>query len=100
MKTITMTQLRAAPGEYAHLVYKHGESFLVTSQGRPVFRMVPTEEATIIRSDGSFVGPKPLTFRENLGGEYGGRLVFDKARRTIVRDGKPLNINIEDTVLA
>lgn len=70
MKTITMMQLRASPGEYAHLVYKHGESFLVTSQGRPVFRMVPVEETTIIKSDGAVIGPKLLTFRENLGGEY------------------------------
>jgi len=70
MKTITMMQLRASPGEYAHLVYKHGESFLVTSQGRPVFRMVPVDEVTIVRPDGTFTGPKPLTFREDLGGEY------------------------------
>ncbi len=70
MKTITMMQLRKSPGEYAHLVYKHGESFLVTSQGRPVFRMVPVEDATVIRPDGTVIGPKPLTFRTNLGGEY------------------------------
>lgn len=72
MKTITMMQLRKSPGEYAHLVYKHGESFLVTSQGRPVFKMVPISEDTIIHSDGSFSGPKPLTFKEKLGGEYAG----------------------------
>lgn len=70
MKTITMMQLRKAPGEYAHQASKHGESFLVTSQGRPVFKIVPVEEVTIVRSDGTFVGPKPLTFRQNLGGEY------------------------------
>lgn len=73
MKTITMMDLRKRPGEYAHLVYKHGESFLVTSQGRPVFKMVPVEERTVIHPDGSFTGPKPLTFKENLGGEYGVR---------------------------
>ena len=72
MKTITMMQLRKSPGEYAHLVYKHGESFLVTSQGRPVFRMVPVDDVTIVKPDGTFVGPKPLTFREPLGGEYSG----------------------------
>lgn len=70
-KTITMMQLRASPGEYAHLVYKHGESFVVTNQGRPVFRMVPVDDMTIVHPDGTFSGPKPLTFRENLGGEYG-----------------------------
>ena len=70
MKTITMMDLRKSPGEYAHLVYKHGESFLVTSQGRPVFKMVPVSDVTIVRPDGTFVGPKPLTFRQDLGGEY------------------------------
>jgi prevent-host-death family protein len=70
VKTITMMDLRKRPGEYAHLVYKHGESFLVTSQGRPVFKMVPVEEVTVIKSDGTITGPKPLTFRRNLGGEY------------------------------
>lgn len=70
MKTITMMDLRKSPGEYAHLVYKHGESFLVTNQGRPVFKMVPVEEGIIIKSDGEIIGEKPLTFRLNLGGEY------------------------------
>jgi prevent-host-death family protein len=70
MRTITMMELRKKPGEYAHLVYKHGESFLVTSQGRPVFKMVPIEETTIVKPDGTWVGPKPVTFREKLGGEY------------------------------
>ena len=70
MKTITMMDLRKRPGEYAHLVYKHNESFLVTSQGRPMFKMVPVEEVTIIRPDGSISGPKPLTFGKKLGGEY------------------------------
>jgi antitoxin (DNA-binding transcriptional repressor) of toxin-antitoxin stability system len=73
MKTITMMQLRKSPGEYAHLVYRHGESFLVTSQGRAVFKMVPVQETTVVRSDGTVIGPKPLTFREDLGGEYGSR---------------------------
>ena len=71
MKIITMMQLRAQPGEYAHQVYKHGETIIVTSQGRPVFKMVPVNDVTRINPDGSFDGPKPLTFRENLGDEYG-----------------------------
>jgi len=70
--TITMMQIRKEPGEYAHRAYKHGETFIVTSQGHPVFKIVPVDaETTIIKSDGTVVGPKPLTFRENLGGEYG-----------------------------
>jgi len=96
MKTITMMQLRKSPGEYAHLVYKHGESFLVTNQGRPIFQMVPVkskptiaeletllaeepDQTTIIQSDGTCVGSKPLTFRQNLGGEYGDRDRFSRS---------------------
>lgn len=71
MKTITMMQLRASPGEYAFRVRADGESFIVTYQGKPCFKMVPVDDVTIIKPDGSFTGPKPLTFREKLGGEYG-----------------------------
>jgi antitoxin (DNA-binding transcriptional repressor) of toxin-antitoxin stability system len=71
MKTITMMQLRSSPGEYAFRVRADGESFLVTYQGKPCFKMVPVDDMIIIRSDGTIKGPKPLTFREKLGDEYG-----------------------------
>lgn len=71
MKTITMMQLRSSPGEYAFRVRADGETFLVTYQGKPCFKMVPVDDITVVRSDGSFSGPKPLTFREKLGDEYG-----------------------------
>lgn len=74
MKTITMMALRKSPGEFAFRVRADGESFLVTYQGKPCFKMVPVSDVTRIRPDGSFTGPKPLTFREKLGGEYGGRV--------------------------
>jgi antitoxin (DNA-binding transcriptional repressor) of toxin-antitoxin stability system len=70
MKTITMMQLRASPGEYAFRVRVDGESFLVTYQGKPCFQMVPVEGTTIIRPDGTIKGPKPVTFHTDLGGEY------------------------------
>lgn len=72
MKTITMMDLRSQPGEYAHLVSRHGESFIVTSQGKPVFKIVPVgDEILTVRSDGTTSdGRKPITFREKLGGEY------------------------------
>lgn len=70
MKTITMMQLRREPGEYSHAVRRYRESFLVTYQGKPAFKMVPVEEITVINSDGTVVGPKPLTFKQKLGGEY------------------------------
>jgi antitoxin (DNA-binding transcriptional repressor) of toxin-antitoxin stability system len=71
MKTITMMQLRASPGEYAFRVRADGESFLVTYQGKPCFKMVPIESTTVIRPDGTFKGPKPLTMGLKLGDEYG-----------------------------
>jgi antitoxin (DNA-binding transcriptional repressor) of toxin-antitoxin stability system len=71
MKTITMMQLRASPGEFAFRVRADGESFVVTYQGKPCFKMVPVEDMTVVRPDGSFKGPKPLTMGLNLGGEYG-----------------------------
>lgn len=74
MKTITMMQFRKSPGEYAFRVRADGESFIVTYQGKPCFKMVPVEDVTTIRPDGSFTGPKPLTFREKLGGEYGAHI--------------------------
>jgi len=71
MKTITMMQLRASPGEYAFRVRADGESFMVTYQGKPCFKMVPVEDTTIVHPDGTFKGPKPITMNLNLGGEYG-----------------------------
>ena len=66
MKTITMMQLRAMPGEYAFRVRADGESYLVTYQGKPCFKMVPVEDCTVIRPDGTFKGPKPLTMGLDL----------------------------------
>ena len=71
MKTITMMQLRASPGEYAFRVRADGESFLVTYQGKPCFKMVPVEDMTVVRPDGTFKGPKPITMGLDLGDEYG-----------------------------
>jgi antitoxin (DNA-binding transcriptional repressor) of toxin-antitoxin stability system len=70
MKTITMMELRQHPGEYAFRVRADGETFLVTYQGKPCFKMVPVSDVTVIRPDGSIRGPKPLTMGLDLGGEY------------------------------
>ena len=72
MKTITMMQLRSSPGEYAFRVRSDGESFIVTYQGKPCFKMVPVDNVTIVRPDGTVKGPKPLTMGLKLGDEYGG----------------------------
>lgn len=70
MKTITMMQLRASPGEYAFRVRADGETFVVTYQGKPCFKMAPVDDMTIVKSDGTFKGPRPLTMGLNLGGNY------------------------------
>jgi antitoxin (DNA-binding transcriptional repressor) of toxin-antitoxin stability system len=70
MKTITMMELRSHPGEYAFRVRADGETFLVTYMGKPCFKMVPVEDVTLVRPDGTCKGPKPLTMGLKLGGEY------------------------------
>lgn len=71
MRTITMTQFRASPGEFAFRVRADGETILVTYQGKPRFKMVPVDEDTQILMDGTIKGPKPLTMGLKLGDEYG-----------------------------
>jgi prevent-host-death family protein len=63
MKTITMTELRQEPGERIRDVQKEGKSFLVTKAGKLAAKLVPVDDTTIIESDGTIRGPKPLTFR-------------------------------------
>ena len=71
MKTITMMQLRASPGEYAFRVMRDHETYLVTYQGKPCFKMVPVDDDTTrVLPDGTTKGPKPLTMGLKLGGEY------------------------------
>jgi prevent-host-death family protein len=68
MKTITMTEFRAEPGERLRDVQRGGESFLITKAGKPAARLVPvnavTDEPTTIRPDGTIVGSPPLTMRQ------------------------------------
>lgn len=69
MKTITMTELRAEPGERIRDVSRNGEVFQVTKAGKPVAMLVPVDCAdvtTTIERDGTIRGPLPLTFRWRL----------------------------------
>lgn len=85
MKTITMMQLRASPGEYAFRVRADREEYLVTYMGKPCFKMVPCELSDeayklltaaepdvdiVVLSDGTIKGPKPLTMGLDLGDHY------------------------------
>ena len=69
--TLTVTEFRAQPGEVLDRVSR-GMEITITKNGNPGAVLSPPE--TIIKSDGTFTGRKPLTFGLDLGGEYGGRL--------------------------
>lgn len=72
--SVTMMELRSQPGEVIDRV-QHGATIHITKSGEHVASLVPPGgdgEDTMIKSDGSIVGPVPLTFRRNLGsGGYG-----------------------------
>jgi hypothetical protein len=74
MKKLTMMEFRKQPGERITDIVRNGDSFLITKQGKPVAILAPPqllkdldERECVIRSDGSFSGGVPLTFRRNLG---------------------------------
>jgi prevent-host-death family protein len=66
VKTITMTEFREQPGEYLIDVRRNGDSFLLTKNGTPVAKLMPIDDVTVIRGDGSVVGERPLTWRRDL----------------------------------
>lgn len=64
MKYITMTMLRAEPGERMIDIRRDRQSFTVTHNGKPAALLTPLEpDRTIIESDGRIRGEMPLTFR-------------------------------------
>jgi len=70
MKTITLTEFRAEPGERIRDVQRGGASFLLTKAGKPAAKLVPVGDLTLIESDGTIRGELPLTMRAPLGGGY------------------------------
>lgn len=71
MKTLTMSEFRREPGERIRDVYREGDSFLITKQGKPVAKLIPLHSDTIvIEKDGTIRGGRPLTAGLNIGGYY------------------------------
>jgi prevent-host-death family protein len=70
MKTITMGQFRAGPGEFLHEVSKHGKSFLITHAGKPAAKLVPVDDAIIVERDGEIRGELPLSLGVRRKGGY------------------------------
>jgi prevent-host-death family protein len=72
--TISMTELRSAPGDVMDRV-SHGMLVHIEKSGKRVASLVPVghdSDSTVIHRDGSITGSIPLTFRRNLGsGGYG-----------------------------
>ncbi len=59
-----MTEFRARLGEYIRACEVVDQSFVITRKGKPVARLVPIDEKTVIHSDGTFTGEPPLTAGE------------------------------------
>lgn len=70
MKTLTMTQFRAEPGERITDIVRDRASFLLTKGDKPVAKLTPIDDTTEILPDGVVKGELPLTFRRPLGTEY------------------------------
>lgn len=61
-----MMELRSQPGEWiGHQVGKHGETLIVTYQGKDVAQICPLE-TTVIDSKGKCHGAMPVTFKSPL----------------------------------
>ncbi len=62
MKTITMGELRAEPGEVVRAVQRRGESFRITKAGKPAARLVPDrdEDTVEVLPDGTVRGDASL----------------------------------------
>jgi len=70
VKTITMTEWRNEPGERITDIRRDGTSFLITKGGKPVARLLPVDDVTVIDRHGKIHGEVPLTMRRDLGNGY------------------------------
>ena len=59
--TIRLTELRARIGEYIRACEVVDQTFVITRKGKPVAKLVPIDEKTVIYPDGTFTGETPLT---------------------------------------
>jgi prevent-host-death family protein len=66
MKSLSMSELRASPGERMIDVRRDGARFLITQAGRPVAKLVPAscdiDETIVVGPDGSVRGQDARDF--------------------------------------
>lgn len=70
MKKITMTEWRNEPGERIIDIKRDGTSFMITKSGKPVARLLPVDDVTVIDREGKIRGEVPLTKQRNFGDGY------------------------------
>ncbi len=67
--TIRATEFRAQLGEYLLATSRARQSFLIMIKGKPVARLVPPDDITIL-DGGPIRGELPATYRRDLGDNY------------------------------
>ena len=67
-KLITIMQFRKSPGDFIHRVDHHGETFIITKQGKRVAQLGPCE-LIVIDGKGNGIPPYMQTTRTGEKGE-------------------------------
>lgn len=70
MKKVTMSEFRREPGEHLIDVRRGEEGLLLTKGGKPIARVLPVSDLTVIGSDGKIHGEPPLTMGLKLDTSY------------------------------
>ena len=63
MRTITIMEFRKGPGEFLIDIRRDRASFIITQRGKPVAKLGPIDDMTVVMPDGRILGEPPLTAR-------------------------------------